>query len=98
MLERAAAAGRNVGLLAERPELDAYQSFVWKAFNDLHSCRALGLAPGPIPWTAISHWAREHGVVDPDDFEDLAYLVAELDAAWLAHESQAAEKKNKKGR
>lgn len=87
-----------MGLLAERPELDPAQLVVWKAFNDLHSCRSFGFAPGPIPWTAIRQWAHEHAVVDPDDFDDLVYLVSELDAAWLEHEAKAAENKSKKGR
>jgi hypothetical protein len=58
----------------------------------------MGLAPGPIPWTAIAQWAHEHSVGDTDDLDDLVYLVFELDAAWIEHESKAAENKNNKGR
>lgn len=84
-----------MSLLSERPDLDEWQALPWRCFNQTHSCRSYGFAPGPIPWTAIAEWAREHGVTDPDEFDDLLYLVMELDAAWIKHEAQAAEKKKK---
>jgi hypothetical protein len=94
VLERAAAAGRKVGLLSERPGLDHWQAFAWRAFNELHSCRSYGFGgvPGPIPWTAIRQWASEHGVTDPDEFDDLVYLTFELDGAWREAEAEAVEK------
>ncbi len=33
--------------------------WVMESFWELNSCRAVGMAPGPIPWTAIKMFADE---------------------------------------
>lgn len=64
----------------------------------MHSCRSAGFGPGPIPYTAVVTWGREHYVSDADELDDLVYLVFELDAAWLEYEANAAENGGKGGK
>lgn len=83
-MERAASDGKRVRALEERPDLDIWQGIAWQCFQECGTCRAIGGAgPGPIPWSAVHQWAGAHSVTDPDDFDDLLYLVCELDAVWL---------------
>lgn len=50
------------------------------AFHELSTCRQIGMALGPIPWTAIDRYAERHGI---GDFEQFATLVRACDAAYL---------------
>lgn len=48
---------------------------------------------GPIPWTATNAYAERAGIVDPDDFEVFAGIIAALDAAYLEAVSEREKKK-----
>ena len=54
------------------------------------SCRSVGFGAGPIPWVAMSDWARAHGL-DPEQTDDLFYFVSEMDRAYLDYTSQKAK-------
>jgi hypothetical protein len=55
----------------------------WECFGDLARDRQIGMAAGPIPWSAVDRWAARNGV-DGDEFDRLKTLVFALDAEWLA--------------
>lgn len=78
-------------MLSERPALNHWQAFAYRAFVELHSCRSFGMGLGPIPWTAVRAWASEHGVSDPDEFAELLFLVTACDTLFLEHESKSRE-------
>ena len=46
---------------------------------------------GPIPWTAISQYARDYGIVG-ELYEDLVYYVRVLDNTYLTYKRSKAEK------
>lgn len=56
--------------------------FVWylDAFRELSTCRAIGMAEGPIPFTAIVEYSR---IYDVEDFEEFLYLMRVMDREYL---------------
>lgn len=58
----------------ERPELRMY----WDAFHDLSTCRQIGMASGPIPWTALNEYALRYGIVG-DGFDRFCRLIRAMD-------------------
>ena len=73
--------------------LDAY----YLAFMQLTTCRPVSEIVGPIPWTAINQFAIRHDITG-DDFDDLVYLIGEMDDTYLKWCEQRSErlKKNAK--
>jgi hypothetical protein len=57
------------------------------AYMDLDSCRSVGFAEGPIPWTAVQLWAQVHDL-DKDTTAALHHHVREMDKAYLKHRSK----------
>lgn len=49
------------------PDFDANIELCVTAWNDLNSCRGIGMSAGPIPFTAFEIWCR---------FHDLDYAIA----------------------
>ena len=49
--------------LLEMPDLGSL-CWLYTAFLDLSSCRSMGVAIGPIPWTAIQAYANEWDLVE----------------------------------
>jgi hypothetical protein len=49
--------------LRDCPDVD-YLEWVYLAFMELSTCRAMGLTLGPIPWTAIRDYANELELVE----------------------------------
>lgn len=48
---------------------------------ELSTCKPIGMGgAGPIPWTAIREYARDHGIRDVEQF---AELVRTLDASFV---------------
>ncbi len=70
--------------LADAPELLPGLDLYYYAFVDLSTCRSMGFGPGPIPWTAISEYARARGL-EREQTDDLFYHIPLLDAAYLEH-------------
>ena len=67
--------------------------FTYRAFTDLSTCREVGMAIGPIPWTAIRAYADTYDL-GLDEFNDLVYHLGQMDAAYMDyHHRKAAEPK-----
>lgn len=83
----------------EGPDLGFGLELYLNAFRRLHSCRILGMGPGPIPWLAIDDYA-DRLRLDDDQREALHYHVRALDQVYLAHHAKvmADEAKRNKGR
>lgn len=73
----------------------------YDAFTDLSSTRPVGMGVGHIPWTAIDRWAVRNEV-DGEDFDDLVYMMREMDAEFFDLQDkkakrQADSEKDKRG-
>lgn len=55
------AEGQEIEALDKLPSIQGLE-FYWVAWTRLTTCRAFGMAAGPIPWTAIQEYADRHGV------------------------------------
>lgn len=53
---------------------------MYDAFWEIQTCRPVGTALAPIPWTAINEWATENEVAEKERFRT---LVRRLDHAAL---------------
>lgn len=71
--------------IANAPELLPGLELYLEAFYDLNGDRSYGFSPGPIPRRAIRQYAEEIGMDDFDDFQRFAYIIKEIDAAYLKH-------------
>ena len=60
---------------------------MWVAFWELSTCRAYGMAVGPIPWTAIDAYARRHDIAG-EDYDDLVYFVRAMDGEYLERQNK----------
>lgn len=64
-----------------------------RAFFDLSTDRQIGFSGlGPVPYSSIAGYAESFGLDDSETY-DFAYLIKQLDAAFL---TQMEEKKPKK--
>ncbi len=82
MLRRRAARGERVRALEERPELTEWQLFAFEAFQLLVRDRQIGMAMGPIPWSAIDRFITsrlDRGWIDADEAVELEALILGLD-------------------
>lgn len=77
-LEAMAASGRHVPAIDSRPEVLAW-GWLWEAYLDLSTCRSIGMAVGPIPWTAIHLYGQGLGV---HDRWMLGEVIRHLDSLW----------------
>ncbi|QIQ60747.1 hypothetical protein [Stenotrophomonas phage BUCT627] len=69
--------------LANPPKLNLASVFYLEAYNLLGTCRAVGFGGlGPIPYTAISQYCRDHGI-EGDDMTLLINVVMRLDAETI---------------
>lgn len=59
--------------------------WIWIAYRALETCRSIGMAWGPIPWTAIDRYAERYGI-HGDTFERLNFWIRMMDAASLEDE------------
>jgi hypothetical protein len=67
-------------------------AFYMSAFYSLSSCRAVGMAEGRIPWTAVKDYALYYGL-DEVEFDILWELITRVDAAYLDWQSKRVAKK-----
>lgn len=56
------------------------------AWSDLSTCRSVGMALGPIPWTVIVQWCEWHGL-DRDATRIVMAVVRRLDRDWIEAEN-----------
>ncbi len=77
--------------IANKPVLRAGLGAYHKAFTELTTDRALGMAEGPIPWTAINAYGYRHGYTE-DEFDRLVAIITGLDNAYLKHRNNKQKK------
>ena len=77
------------------PELSAGLGLYYTAFLDLHGCRQLGHALGPIDWLTIDRYCERYKL-EGEQYEDMHYFVSHMDAAYLKYENDKAEAERKK--
>lgn len=81
------------------PEIDAELLFYIRAFWTLSSDRALGMAVGPIPWTAIDRYAERLGIIDDEvEYTDFVEIIQTLDVAFMKQQQTDAPKEAQRGK
>lgn len=78
--------------IKDAPDLELGLELYLGAFWDLDSCRPLGWAEGPIPWTVIEQYAQLNEL-EGEQREMLHYHVRQLDNAYLKHRHEKAKQK-----
>lgn len=84
------------------PSLFMGLELFFRSWMELGSCRLSVMEEAPIPYTAISQYARDYGIVG-ELYEDLVYFVRILDNAYLEYQRNkkpkitTGEKGGKKG-
>lgn len=63
--------------------------FYYDAFAELSTARAIGLAAGPIPFTAIVEYSRLYEI---EDFDEFAYIIRWMDRVYLELNSSTVPK------
>lgn len=76
--------------MANAPELEIGNEFSYRAFLDLNGERQVGFTEGAIPWTAIHKYAEVYNLSE-DDAQDLCFIVAHMDRAYLEWRRKKAE-------
>jgi hypothetical protein len=71
--------------------------FYYNAFQDLSSCRSVGMGLGPIPWTAMNDYCRSYGIRG-EQREDFFHHVSALDDKYREYVNKEAEKNKNKGK
>lgn len=66
------------------PELRPWLQIYWTTFEDLGSCRQVGMAVGPIPWTAINEYGKVYGFTE-EQVRLCTWYIRELDTVYLKH-------------
>lgn len=69
--------------------------WIWKAWNDLNSCRSLGMGVGPIPWSAVDRYAQAVGL-DGDEFVLLWRCSMRLEKIYQDHLKEKSDRRAKK--
>lgn len=69
--------------LDNRPAIFSGNEWLFDAWIALDSCRSLGMAVGPIPWTACDAYARRHDF-DDDGLVLLWAIIHRADTALRA--------------
>lgn len=65
--------------------------FLW-CYQDLETCRSMGLGPAKIPWTAIHQYGKEFLGLENDSLGIFIYAIQKLDQTWF---EWASEQKSK---
>lgn len=74
--------------IANAPQLSLGLELYMQAFTDLTSCRAGTYnSEGPIPWSAIQHWASVRGLSD-EQFSDTCFMIGEMDEVYLSFKTR----------
>lgn len=78
--------------IVNAPELLPGLEMYLTAFNRLSTCRQLGMACGPIPYTAIGIYAEQQQF-DEEHTDALYYFIEALDLAFLNWSAKKTETK-----
>ena len=68
--------------------------WLWSAWNDLNSCRSIGMGVGPIPWSAADRYAQAAGL-DGDEFILLWRCIGKLETIYQDHLKERSERRAK---
>lgn len=66
------------------PDLHDIEIFYWRAFWRLTKDRAIGMKPGPIPWSSIIKYVEIEGIRDEGLFND---VIEAMDSVYMAHQN-----------
>ena len=77
--------GERVLALEEKPELDGYELWHFKAFKVLSASRQAGFGQNPITLSDMLAYMQIHGINDPDDREDFVFFMQEMDDEYIKH-------------
>jgi hypothetical protein len=83
--------------LDARPEVSDHLGFVWSAFWELGSDRAIGFAAGPIPFTAIDAYAARYGIDDIDQFDRFRALIRAMECERADYQEERRKANEKAG-
>ena len=83
--------------IANKPILRDGLGVYHKAFTELTTARTLGMAEGPIPWTAIDAYGYRHGYIE-DEFDRLVAVITGMDNAYLKHRNDKQKKTMRKSK
>lgn len=83
LAETALQAGDPVPDDAKPPALPDECKLAYTAFPELTTTRAIGMASGPIPWTAINDYALRYRIRG-QLFDEFVLFVRVIDDAFLA--------------
>ncbi len=78
-----------------KPTLPDHLQFTWRAYWALSSDRHIGMAEGPIPWSAMDRYAIRYGIVNMDDFDFFTLLLKAMDTVYLEIRAKQMNKKAK---
>ena len=79
-------AGKTVPAIENRPSLTGW-GWLWDAFWELNTCRSIGMAAGPIPWTAVQRYAEVEELHREEAYL-LHQVIRYLDDKLLAHQRE----------
>lgn len=68
--------------ITNAPDLRLGLEMYYGAYFDLTTCRPIGMAAGPIPWTAVNQYARAYDY-NGEQEDDLQFYISRMDAAYL---------------
>lgn len=77
------------------PDLLVGLELFYNGFQELTTCRQLGMSLGPIPWTAIDQYCVRYDI-DGMQREDMFFHVEALDDTYRNEVEKKASKKGKK--
>lgn len=83
--------------IANKPVLRTGLHIYYRAFWECSTDRTVGMAEGPIPWTAINQWAIRYGF-HHDEFDRLVLLLKAMDSAYIEERAKQHAKQTKKGK
>lgn len=77
--------------IKNKPELRTGLEIYWRAFWECSTDRDIGMAEGPIPWTAINAWGMRYGFKG-ECFERLVLLLKAMDSVYIEERSKSHKK------
>lgn len=70
---------------ADRMPIVEGLEFYIEAFNELATCRAVGMDMGPIPFTSIYEYSK---IYDVGDFDEFLYVIRKMDNVVMSSKSK----------
>lgn len=97
IIDQAIQAGEDLPeKIKNAPELLRGLVLYYNAFQDLSSCRNLGMSLGPIPWDAINGYCLTYDITG-EQREDMFYFVNVMDSVYRAHVDKGTKTPDKGG-